>query len=101
LRNARCTRHGGASNRHDSRWPTGSRAWRARIRARYVFEDIEDNQYLEQFVSMYTDLTYRLRKKNLLRMRYDIRFWLDERVNTMARTPSPEHWFWLELESRF
>lgn len=74
---------------------------RARVRLRYLFEDVTDNARLEQILWTYLDLTYRLWRKNSVRLRYDIRLWLDERTSTQARTPSPEHWMWLEYESRF
>lgn len=74
---------------------------RARVRLRYLFEDVSDNQRLEQLFWAYADLTYRLWRKNRLRLRYDVRLWLDERSSTEQRTPSPEHWMWLEFESRF
>ena len=74
---------------------------RARVRMRYVFQDVTDNERLEQLLWTYVDLTYRLRKKDRLRIRYDLRLWLDDRGSTLARSPSPEHWMWLEYESRF
>lgn len=74
---------------------------RARVRIRYRFEDVSDNQYLEQLLIAYADFTYRLHRKNSLRVRYDVRVWLDERQSTAMRRPSPEHWMWLEFESKF
>ncbi|MEM9488433.1 MAG: hypothetical protein AAGC55_04775, partial [Myxococcota bacterium] len=75
--------------------------FRARVRVRYRFEDISDNTRLEQSLWSYLDLFYRIRAESRLRLRYDLRVWLDERSSTMDRTPSPEHWLWLDWESRF
>ena len=36
-----------------------------------------------------------------LRVRYDVRLWLDSRTSTQLRSPSPEHWMWLEYEAKF
>ena len=62
---------------------------RARVRARYRFEDISDNEHLEQSLWTYADVYYRIAKKNRVRLRYDLRIWLDERQSTLDRQPSP------------
>jgi hypothetical protein len=80
-------------------WPTGSLRLRARMR--YLFEDISDNQYLEQSLWAYVDAAYRYHKDYRVRLRYDIFVWLDDRESTASRSPAPEHWLWLELETRF
>jgi hypothetical protein len=74
---------------------------RLRGRARYLYEDISDKAYRERSVWTYLDATYSLRKRDKMRVRYDMYVYLDERDATMQRVPSPEHWFWLEYESRF
>lgn len=74
---------------------------RLRGRIRYLFEDISDNAYLEQSLWSYVDLTYRLRERDHVRLRYDLYVYLDDRMSTAERVPSPEHWLWLEYESRF
>jgi hypothetical protein len=74
---------------------------RMRARVRYLFEDISDNGYLEQSLWTYLDFSYKLRERDTLRLRYDLFWWLDDRANTLDRVPSPEHWLWLEVQSRF
>lgn len=75
--------------------------FRYRGRVRYLYQDIEDNGSLEQSMWIYQDLTYILRPRDRLRVRYDLFVWLDDRASTARRVPSPEHWLWLEYESRF
>jgi hypothetical protein len=75
--------------------------FRYRGRVRYLFQDFEDNMSLEQSLWIYQDLTYRIRARDRVRIRYDLFVWLDDRASTAARVPSPEHWLWLEYESRF
>ena len=72
-----------------------------RARSRYLFEDISDKMYLESNISSYADLTYRLRKRDKLRARYDLVVYLDDRSSTMTRSPSPEHWMRLEYVAHF
>jgi len=74
---------------------------RLRTRFRYLFEDISDNTFLEQSVWAYFDIAYRLRDRDKLRLRYDFVKRLDKRDSTMDRVPNPEHWLWIEYESRF
>jgi hypothetical protein len=74
---------------------------RLRARVRYLSEDISDNTYLEQSVWGYLTTSLRLRDRDWLRVRYDVYVYLDERESTQERVPSPEHWLWLEYQSRF
>ena len=74
---------------------------RLRGRVRYLVEGIGHTDYLEESVWGYADVTYRVRERDRLRVRYDIYVYLDERSDTDLRQPSPEHWLWLEYESRF
>lgn len=98
--------------RYDSKFRQDLSAWllatykpapemRFRTRLRYLFEDISDNEFLEQSFWTYVDLTYRLRKKDNMRIRYDLLVWLDDRANTLDRKPSPEHRLWAEYEAKF
>jgi hypothetical protein len=75
--------------------------YRIRARLRYLYEDISDNMFLEQSAWAYVDFTYRLRKRDRLRLRYDTFFYLDDRSSSNDRQPSPEHWLWAEYEARF
>ena len=74
---------------------------RARVRSRYRFEDIADNARLEQSLWTYAELTLGLGDRDSLRFRYDLVVYLDDRLRTATREPSPESWLWLEYESRF
>jgi hypothetical protein len=78
-----------------------NRDFRLRARSRYLFEDISDKTYLETNLASYADLSYRLRKRDKLRVRYDLVVYLDDRSSTMTRSPSPEHWMRLEYIAHF
>ncbi|MBT8492819.1 MAG: hypothetical protein KJO07_07140, partial [Deltaproteobacteria bacterium] len=74
---------------------------RVRGRLRWFWQDIEDNGNLPQTVWAYFDLTYRLRAKDQLRLRYDYIYWRDDRESTFDRSPNPEHWLWFQYEAKF
>jgi Helix-hairpin-helix motif len=74
---------------------------RLSARLRYLFEDIQDNTYLEQSVWAYFDASYIIKRMFLIRLRYDVFQWVDERDSTASRVPNPEHRLRLELEARF
>jgi hypothetical protein len=74
---------------------------RLRGRVSYLNEDIADNAYLEQSVSVSADVGYRARKKDQLRLRADFKVWLDDRMSTAARSPSPELWITADYEAKF
>ncbi len=75
---------------------------RSRARVRYLFEGIDNEETaLEESVWGYLDTGVRVRPRDWLRVRYDMYLYLDDRMSTEERVPSPEHWLWLEYESRF
>lgn len=74
---------------------------RLRMRWRYYSDDIADDARLEESVWGYLDVSYRVARWLVPRVRYDIIFRLDQRESTLARSPNPEHWLLFELESRF
>lgn len=74
---------------------------RARARVRWNWDDIKDNENLEQSLWAYADLTYRIRTKDSLRLRYDYFVYLDDRASTQAREPNPSHWLWFQYEAKF
>ncbi len=75
---------------------------RSRARVRYLFEDIDNEETsLEESVWGYVDTGVRVRTRDWVRVRYDVYLYLDDRMSTVERVPSPEHWLWLEYESRF
>ena len=74
---------------------------RVRLRARYDFNDLFDNHRLAQTLWVYADTAWTLRDRDVLRLRYDLRAYLDERESTRVRAPNPEHWLWLEYVFRY
>ncbi len=74
---------------------------RLSLRSRYLFEDLHNNASREQSFWNYVDVTYGVAEGHDLRMRYDLLTYLDERESSNLQEPSPEHWVWLELHSRF
>ncbi|HTE55619.1 MAG TPA: helix-hairpin-helix domain-containing protein [Kofleriaceae bacterium] len=74
---------------------------RMRARSRYLSEDIDSDASLEESLWSYVDAGISLRGRDWLRVRYDLFVYLDDRESTQERIPSPEHWLWLEYESRF
>jgi len=47
------------------------------------------------------DAALTLRQRDMLRLRYDFRIFLDRRESTLARVPNPEHWLWVEYVFRY
>lgn len=76
-------------------------ALRLRTQGRYRYEDIFDNSYLEQSLRWYLEAAFGYEKALLLKARYELYVWLDERAATLQRSPSPAHWLRVELEYRF
>jgi DNA uptake protein ComE-like DNA-binding protein len=74
---------------------------RLRMRLRYDFEDLFDNHRLPQTLWVYLDTAFTTRERDTLRLRYDLRAHLDERVSTLRRVPNPEHWLWVEYLFRY
>jgi hypothetical protein len=74
---------------------------RLRFRVRYDFEDIWDNHRLPQALWAYVDAALTVRERDMLRLRYDLRVFLDRRESTAARVPNPEHWLWVEYVFRY
>jgi hypothetical protein len=74
---------------------------RLRSRARYLFEDITDNSYLENSLRLYFEGAYWYERLFQVKARYEVYAWFDQRDSTLARDPSPAHWLRLELEYRF
>ena len=72
-----------------------------RVRIRYLSDDTSDDAYLEESLWLYAEVSYRIRARDWLRVRYDNYAYLDDRDATQTRVPSPEHWLALEYESRF
>lgn len=75
--------------------------FRITARVRYLFEDIANNNYYEQSLWAYFDLSYVIKRVFLIRARYDVLAWLDDRANTPGRVPNPEHRLRLTFEAKF
>ncbi|MCP4446173.1 MAG: helix-hairpin-helix domain-containing protein [Myxococcales bacterium] len=74
---------------------------RIRARTRFLYEDITASDYLEKSWWSYADISYRLRRRDQLKFRYDLVMHLDDRSATLTRTPNPEHWMRLEYAAHF
>jgi hypothetical protein len=74
---------------------------RIRGRVRFYDDDLQNNHRFERSLWMFVDVSYRVARWLTPRVRYDFIQRLDRRASTAARDPVPEHWLWLELESRF
>lgn len=75
--------------------------FRIRLRGRYDFEHVRNNQRFPQTLWIYLETTLMLRQRSTLRVRYDFRIFLDERESTKVRAPNPEHWLALEYAFRY
>ena len=73
---------------------------RLRGRVRWLDEAIDDNAYLEQSVAATIEGALTLRERDLLRLRVDSTFFLDDRTSTADRDPNPELQVWLSYEAR-
>lgn len=74
---------------------------RVRFRVRYDFEDLWNNHRLPQALWSYLDVALSVRERDVLRLRYDLRVFLDRRESTRVRVPNPEHWLWVEYVFRY
>lgn len=72
---------------------------RIRARARYLDTALEDDTYLERSLAAVVDTAFRVRGKDLLRVRVDTKYWLDQRSSTLERVPNPELTLWLSYEA--
>ena len=79
-------------------WKPNNR-FRLRARVRYFDEAIEDDAYLERSFSTVLDAGITLRQRDILRVRFDTKWWLDNRDSTATRDPNPELTFWLSYEA--
>lgn len=76
---------------------------RLRLESRIKFEDydVADNTAYERTVHAMASAVYRTRAKDQLRVRADLRLWLDDRTSTQYRDPSPEVWLGAEYQAKF
>ena len=73
---------------------------RLRFRIRYLDEAIHDNTYLERSVAALGEVAMRVRERDLVRVRLDGKWWIDNRMSTGTRVPNPEVSLWLFYEAR-
>jgi len=75
---------------------------RLRGRVRYLNEAINDgaDDYLERSLAALVDASLGIRARDVLRVRADVKLWLDQRASTLARSPNPELQLWLSYEAR-
>jgi hypothetical protein len=71
------------------------------LRVRFLDEDIQHRDRLEQSVWYYADVSYRFPVRLIMRLRYDVLHYLDTRPSTEGRSPNPEHWARIELQQSF
>lgn len=75
--------------------------WGVRARVRYRNRGLKLVDYEEQSIWGTLDTSYLIKKTVLLRLRYDLYGWLDQRDSTLERIPRQEHRLLLHLEGRF
>jgi hypothetical protein len=79
---------------------------RVRGRLRYLDEDISASDSLETSLSALLEGSFKVRKRDVLRIRGDLKWFLDDRTSTQGgpnnepRTPNPELQLWLSYEAR-
>ena len=78
-----------------------SAKFRIRARTRYLHQDLTSNTNLEQSLWSALDATIPLRRRDVLRVRVDLYWWLDQRASTLARDPNPEISLSLQYEANF
>lgn len=70
-------------------------------RLRYSDDDAAEADSLERTLHVMAAAGYRVRPRDQLRLRADVRFWLDTRTSTEFRNPSPELWLGAEYQAKF
>jgi hypothetical protein len=76
---------------------------RMRLESRITVKDydVRDNTAFERTLHAMVAAAYRTRAKDQLRVRADLRLWLDDRTSTQFRNPSPELWLGAEYQAKF
>jgi hypothetical protein len=77
-------------------------ALRVRGRVRYLHEAFNSGRddYRERSLSALVDASLGIRARDILRVRADLKLWLDDRDATLERSPNPELQLWLSYEAR-
>ena len=70
-------------------------------RTRFLDESADDGSTGEESIWTTVEASYRAPHDLTFRFRYDNRAFVDDRQSTLERVPNPEHWFRVEVESRF
>ena len=74
---------------------------RLRLRLRYLSEDLERQMTGEESIWAYLESIFQVKRTALIKLRYEVYAWIDQRASTQVRDPNPAHWLRLELEYRF
>jgi hypothetical protein len=72
-----------------------------RLRSRLKMEGIDSNTTYEDSLWTYLEAAWMPFKGTRVAARYDLYVWLDRRASTLARQPSPENRFLLDLRTSF
>ncbi|MEO8698873.1 MAG: hypothetical protein ABI867_02485 [Kofleriaceae bacterium] len=79
---------------------------RLRARVRYLDEDISATDSLETSLSALVEASFKVRKRDIIKIRGDAKWFLDDRAstqgddNTAPRSPNPELQLWLSYEAK-
>jgi hypothetical protein len=73
---------------------------RLRGRLRWLDESVSDSAKGETSVSSVLDAAFTVRRRDIVRVRVDTKFLIDDRSATATRDPNPELQFWLSYEAR-
>ncbi len=73
---------------------------RVRGRTRYLDESFDDASKGERSLSNVIDAAFTVRKRDIVRVRADAKFVLDDRASTAVRDPNPELQLWLSYEAK-
>ncbi len=74
---------------------------RLRLRIRYDLEDASADDRSPRVLWGYLDVSVAPRQGDAVRLRYDVRAFLDDRASTISRRPNPEHWLLFEYVWRY
>ena len=73
---------------------------RARGRLHYLDESVSDTAKGERSISSVLDAAFTVRRRDIVRVRADTKFLIDDRASTDVRDPNPELQLWLSYEAR-
>lgn len=100
------------SSRYETMFRNDLQAWlevrsqptdwfQVRARSRLRLEGLDSNTSYEDSLWTFVEAAFLPTRGTRLAARYDLFVWLDQRASTLARTPSPEHRFLIDLRTSF